>query len=131
MTGYIPDGTFENSVCFIGGAWSIDHASRTTGYSKWEDEELSTQQIYSIASEYEQRKPTHMIAHDCPASVYWEMFNYIALSKTSAFFDSLLDIHCPEVWIFGHHHKTKEITYRGTKFICLGELDYIDIDLPN
>ena len=44
MTGYIADGTVEDDVMFIGGAWSIDNPvappgwyRRTAGYDWWDD----------------------------------------------------------------------------------------------
>jgi hypothetical protein len=36
--------------------------------------------------------------------------------------------HKPKLWIFGHWHVPFDEVIAGTRFICLPELAYIDID---
>lgn len=138
MNNYIADGTVENDVMYIGGAWSIDQDYRTEGVDWWRDEELSIAELDALIEVYEDVKPRVMITHDCPTSVAWEMFlskglgignNELIKTRTGEALQAMFEIHQPEMHIFGHWHNTKEMTINGTRFICLGELDFIDVDL--
>lgn len=137
MPGWIEDGTVEGDVMYVGGAWSIDHEWRTAGVDWWPDEELSYEELEKLITKFGEVKPRVMITHDCPTSVAWDMF----ISKGDAFpgpqiktrtgeaFQAMFEIHQPELWVFGHWHNTRKMEKNGTTFQCLGELDYIDIEL--
>jgi hypothetical protein len=138
MAGYIPDGTIEGDVMYIGGAWSIDKDFRTPGVDWWEDEELSIEEFNAIIDTYRLAKPRVMITHDCPTQVAWDMF----ISRGNAFggfgqiktrtgeaLQAMWELHQPEEWYFGHWHITRDLTLYGTRFQCLGELDYMDVEL--
>jgi Icc-related predicted phosphoesterase len=140
MANYIPDGTVEGDVMYIGGAWSIDHALRTPGKDWWFDEELSISELDKLVNLYEKTKPRVMITHDCPTSVAWDMFISTGLSlggknqiktRTGEALQAMFDIHKPDYHFFGHWHVTKQMDIQGTRFVCLGELDYVDVDLDN
>lgn len=145
MVGYIPDGTVEDDVMFIGGAWSIDNPAaepgwyrRTAGVDWWFDEECSDEQFETMFETYKQVKPRVMITHDCPASVSYPMFwgsgflkGRVYPNRTSKWFDKFFEAHQPDFHFFGHWHKTMVFKQHKTWFICLGELDYIDVDLSN
>lgn len=143
MVGWIPDGSIENDVMFIGGAWSIDNPNappgwyrRTAGHNWWEDEECSDEQFRWFLEIYATVKPRVMITHDCPSKVSYPMFwgsgfitGPVYPNRTSNWFDQFIDIHEPDEWYFGHWHKTMSYKYGRTMFQCIGELDYIDVDL--
>lgn len=140
MAGWIPDGTVENDVMLIGGAWSIDWAYRTEGVSWWADEECSIPEFERMIDVYAATKPRVMITHDAPLEVSDQMFikGELALggpnaksikTRTGQALQTMFDIHQPEEWYFGHWHHTKTEVIRGTKFTCLGEMDYVDVDL--
>jgi len=143
MPSYIPDGTVENDVMFIGGAWSIDNPKappgwykRTENYDWWADEECTNEQFEQMFDVYKTVKPRVMITHDCPAKVSYPMFwgsgfvnGPVYANITSAWFDRFIDAHEPEEWYFGHWHKTMSYKYGRTMFQCLGELDYMDVEL--
>lgn len=138
MAGFIDDGTIENDIMYVGGAWSIDHAMRTEGLDWWRDEELSVQELDKLIKKYEEVKPRVMITHDCPTSVAWEMFLSKGLglggteqvkTRTGEALQAMFEIHQPEFHFFGHWHNTKRQKIKGTVFQCLGELDYIDVDI--
>ena len=140
MAGWIQDGLVENDVMFIGGAWSIDHALRTEGVSWWADEELSIEEFYRLIEVYDQVRPRVMITHDAPIDVTTEMFiqSGLALFKGSAkaiptrtgmAFNTMLAIHQPEEWYFGHWHHSMKYKYGRTMFQCLGIHDYVDVEL--
>jgi Icc-related predicted phosphoesterase len=134
MINYIEDGTVENGVMYIGGAWSIDQQYRTEGVSWWPDEELSYEELQTMVDKYRDYKPRVMITHDCPTSIAWEMFvsRWGAphhKTRTAQAFQAMFEYHQPEHWFFGHWHDTRDLTLFGTKFQCLGELDYMDVEL--
>lgn len=138
MAGWIHDGMVEDDVMYVGGAWSIDHAFRTEGVSWWRDEELSIERLNTMYEIYKHAKPRVMITHDCPTQVAWDMFisrgNSLAgqtqiKTRTGEALQAMFEIHQPEHWFFGHWHYTRDLTLHGTKFQCLGELDYVDVDL--
>lgn len=138
MPGYIEDGTVEGDVMFIGGAWSIDHAWRTPGLDWWPDEELSYEELDKLGAKYCLVKPRVMITHDCPTSVAWEMFlskglglgdNKLIKTRTGEALQSMFEFHQPELWVFGHWHNTRKLEMNGTTFQCLGELDFVDVEL--
>ena len=139
MFGWIPDITVENDIMYVGGAWSIDYAWRREGVNWWSDEELSSQEFYLMLEVYEKTKPRIMITHDCPTIAATELFfrpnSPATLSgkqmktRTATALQSAFEIHQPEHWFFGHWHHTVSIDVEGTKFQCLGELDYIDMEI--
>lgn len=132
---WIPDGTIENDVMFIGGALSIDRAWRVEGYSWWPDEELSAQALRTMVDIYATTRPRVMITHECPESVADEILKAHNLTKfndpsrTRQAFQSMIEIHQPELWVHGHWHISSDRVLNGTRFICLAELEYRDIDI--
>jgi hypothetical protein len=142
MPGYIDDGMVENDVMFIGGAWSIDgpgcpwDAHRLPGHDWWYDEECSDSAFDTCQDIYAATKPRVMITHDCPSTVSKRMFfdtgilgGDIYKTRTGEALQRMLDIHRPELWIFGHWHNSTQLDMDGTKFVCLAELDTMIVDL--
>jgi len=143
MVGWIKDGTVENDVMFIGGAWSIDNPDAPPGWYKrtkdrdwWADEECSDEQFAQMLDVYKVTKPRVMITHDCPHKIAGHMFWDTGFLKgpryntrTGDFLQSLLDIHQPDEWYFGHWHNTMQYKYGRTMFHCLGIYDFVDVEL--
>lgn len=137
MHGYIPDGTVENDVMYIGGAWSIDLHRRTNGVDWWPDEELTDREFSELQSIYETAKPRVVVTHDCPTLIAYYLFvragltfsKNIHLTRTGEALQKMFEAHQPEHWIFGHWHYTKSMVLNGTKFQCLGINDFIDMEL--
>lgn len=143
MPSCIPDGTVENDVMFIGGAWSIDNPTpppgwyaRTKDYDWWEDEQCSDEDFARMLDVYSTVKPRVMITHDCPHKIAGHMFWDSGLLKgprypnrTGDFLQKMFDIHQPEEWYFGHWHQTMQYQYGRTMFRCIGILDYVDVEL--
>lgn len=127
---WIPDGSkFENIFC-VGGGFSIDRDYRVEGVSWWPEEELSHQELYKVMDLYETLKPKIVVSHEAPSSVIPRMFyekNIFPPSRTSMALDSMLYIHKPKLWFFGHWHENRTINIDGTTFICLGVNSYIDL----
>lgn len=133
--GYIEDGTYdERGILYVGGAWSIDWAFRTQGYSWWEDEELSTSDFVRMHEYFVYHKPRVMITHDAPTSIAYEMFlkgtgKKQYRTRTADALEGMFQRHQPEVWIFGHWHIDKELHMHGTKFTCLGINSCLDLNI--
>lgn len=135
---WILDGTTEGDMYFLGGARSSDQAYRTEGVSWWRDEELSQERMMDISGKFYdgELKPKIMVTHDIPWSVALKIFAPNAPwlhrergSSTQQFLDSIFEYHKPDLHIFGHWHEDKDVVIDGTRFICLAELSYIDVDL--
>jgi Icc-related predicted phosphoesterase len=129
---WIPDITVEKNMFFLGGGFSIDKASRTQGVDWWEDEELSTEEMYRAFDVYKETKPSIVVTHECPYSIAHTLFyepriKWLNPSKTSQLLESMWDVWKPELWIFGHWHQSRDRIIDDTRFICLGELAYVDI----
>ncbi len=126
---YIPDGTVEGDMMFIGGAVSIDKAWRNPGYSWWEDEELSIEQLNQLVDKYQEVKPQIMVTHDCPQSLAVSMIDpYGKLdprfaSRSRQAFEVMLYHHRPKLWVYGHWHNSFDHIIEGTRFVCLAELE--------
>ena len=129
-TQYIPDGHVEGDMMFVGGALSIDRHMRRVNESYWEDEELSYGEFMDIQEKYLDIKPRIMVTHECPEAIAQQMFNYHKLddpSRTRQAFESMWEMHKPEIWIFGHWHDRRDWVIMGTRFICLEELGTITL----
>lgn len=131
---WIKDGTVTNGIMFIGGALSIDKVFRVKDYNYWEDEELSIKELGDLTDKYVEVKPHTMITHECPEEVA-EQIAHIAdkdklqpefASRTRQAFQCMWCCHSPKLWVFGHWHHSFDHVLRGTRFVCLNELEYRD-----
>jgi hypothetical protein len=140
MKSWIPDGQVRNDWMMIGGAWSIDHASRSPGKSWWPDEELSYEDFNRIADIYVQTKPRVVITHDFPTQAASELFFAVGRpfygqsqhkTRTASALQVMFEFHQPELWIAGHWHFDAEQVIDKTRFICLNEMSAIDVNRRN
>lgn len=131
--GWIPDGTVEGDLMFIGGAWSIDQARRIPGVSWWEDEEVSQRELNDLVYKYNDAQPRIMITHDCPTQIGFD--NHLKyrpwskqyMTRTADAFQQMFHLHQPEFWFYGHWHESRQLDVDGTRFVCLTELETFDI----
>lgn len=131
---YIPDGTIEDGILYIGGAYSIDRRSRTPGVDWWFDEELSIREKeYIINNITNHNGPIHtVISHDCPISMYPSVgISDKVGTNTPVFLNYLLnyvliDDKRPHTWYFGHHHMSLTKHMEGINFRCLNAVDSND-----
>lgn len=114
---------FSWPIFTIRGANSIDKHLRTEGTDWFPNEEVSYSIGNLIFDNYCQIKPEIMISHDCPQMVMEHLFGYEEKSLTRQLLQSCFEAHQPRIWIFGHHHRSKNETINGTKFRCLSELE--------
>lgn len=131
---WIPDGTVEDDIMFIGGAVSIDREFRIKGYSWWEDEEPSIPELLTMVDVYKMIKPKIMVTHEVPESVAKVMCEASGSpkfndgSRCRQAFQSMFEIHQPQLWLGGHWHRSFNRIINGTRFIILNELEWIDLD---
>lgn len=134
---WIADGTVEDNIMYLGGAWSIDHARRMQGVDWWEDEEVSYEHLQYMIDVYAHARPELMVTHDCPHEIAYEMFirkrnsgggPFHQKTRTVMALQAMFEIHQPKLWIFGHRHHTRQYEQNGTLFQCVDELDYVDVD---
>ncbi len=130
---WIPDGTIEGRMMLIGGATSIDQSQRIEGVSWWRDEELSIDAFNKLIDKYEREKPAIMVTHDCPEYIARNACRWRSKqeypSRTRQALQTMLEIHTPRLWVFGHWHQSIDRTFHGCRFVCLNELEYKDIEL--
>ena len=134
---YIHDGFYEttdlgNTIMYVGGAWSIDWQWRTMGIDWWVDEELSMQELNLLIEQYKDIQPDIMITHTAPINIPGGPMGikiFGSGARTEHALQEMLDAHRPKLWIFGHWHKNFDQVVDGTRFICLNELDFIDLEV--
>jgi predicted phosphodiesterase len=119
---------------FYRGAYSIDRDSRTIGIDWWSQEEVSFDSFEFAKDLYISTKPKIVITHCCPHSVipYFlhplDAGGKVYNTRTDWALQELLDAHKPSLWIFGHYHVSKQVEIEGTKFICLNELETLNLN---
>lgn len=115
---------------FYRGAYSIDRQYRTIGLDWWQEEQLGIDDFMKAREVYREDKPDVVLTHDCPESIAPLLLPpgaHIYQNTTSWALQELLNIHRPKLWCFGHYHISKSIEFDGTRFICLDELETLDI----
>lgn len=111
----------------IRGAYSIDKHIRKEGVDYFPNEELDYNQINKAIDLYKEKKPKIVVSHDCPQSARENLFSITDKSITSNGLERLLEEHEPDLWIFGHHHKSVNTMIGNTNFVCLDELETYEI----
>ena len=136
-------GGFE--FFYIRGAFSIDVRQRLKHEhiyhvkSWWEEEQLNINKMASALREYGLKLPEIMITHTCPREVADLIGNPGALkaygfdpdnfnTNTQQLLQECFDYHKPKIWIYGHFHKSRTDFVKGTEFICLDELSFLDFN---
>lgn len=130
--GCLEFGGFSDAF-YVRGGRSIDYAYRTLGVDFFEQEELSYAQGYECLSAYRRIKPRVVFSHECPSSVIgifparkWDG-EWLRPSHTSHILQALLEIHEPELWMFGHYHLSRNEQIGKCNFVCLAELETYEL----
>lgn len=130
------------NILTLGGAISIDRLTRKLNVSYWEDEQLPfiIPDIKDIVPE--DIKIDIVSTHNCPSFVWPTEFNhvvrnFIKLDKTlehellserkrlDLLYSKILEYNSfsPNLWVYGHMHKTITTQYEECIFQCCG-IDY-------
>jgi predicted phosphodiesterase len=117
---------------FVRGEWSIDWEHRRTGVDWWDREELPYRTLERAIKMYQVRKPEIMVTHGCPASVTplvteGNGWGEVRPSLTSRALEEMLQLHQPRLWVFGHHHRRFWQQIGRCLFICLDELQTLEV----
>ncbi len=120
---------YKYEIFTVRGAWSIDRVYRTEGLDWFANEELTYQEGLECLDKYLEIKPKIVISHDCPHSVRKYLFNIEQKSNTSNLLEAMFKEWQPKMWIFGHHHKSIQCKKGKTQFICLAELETLNLNL--
>jgi len=128
---WIKDGHIENGMLFIGGAWSIDHASRTPGVDWWDDEELSYSELSIMIDLAIANQPLVIVSHEAPTTAIpkYAGFRNKEPSRTSSAFDVIFEKVRPKLWVFGHYHRPWNFVEQGTRFICCDIDTAVDVEV--
>lgn len=128
---WIADGTYDEDMktLMVGGAYSIDKAFRTEHFDWWRDEELSYDEADQVLTTWLEKKPEIMLTHDCPLEVipWMHSHHFKDNSFTQRYLQNMFEQHQPRLWVYGHHHKSFQMTINGTTFRCLNELETMDL----
>lgn len=131
---YLGEFGVIDDLFFASGAWSIDQAYRIEGQSWWRDEELSSAQMNEAFDLYVKNKRRVVVTHDAPASLVESggpmELNPFYPSSTAIFLQAVFEAHAPEIWIFGHHHLSRDFVFKETRFRCLAELETTVLCFP-
>lgn len=134
---YMPRGTVEDGILYIGGASSIDRMWRTPGLDWWDAENISyadAERTLDAIEAYAGHIHT-VISHDCPEAFIMEpVLNGPEYSDGNRkFLDHIRTIVKPDRWYFGHYHATHSGTLDGCEWRCINMVpsgDYVVVDLP-
>jgi hypothetical protein len=126
----------------VRGGLSIDRVYRVgeelSGGPKtwWSQEELNFIEMGNAMDSYRQAKPDIVISHAGPAFlidrlIKGDLTNYKFHKEfrenTSLLFNRLFSIYRPKVWVFGHYHINFDEVIDGTRFVCLAELQTVQL----
>jgi hypothetical protein len=131
---------------YVRGGFSIDwrmrqdHYLRTGIQTYWDNEELPIDEMHACFSYYKLLQPEFMITHECPRSISKYVGNNDILksfgydprhftTRTSELLEAMFQAHQPKMHFFGHYHVDFDEVINGTRFICLPELGYFDIEI--
>lgn len=128
----------EIDAYWIGGARSYDQDWRTPFVNWWPGEELTYSEAEDAFLGYSKSLPSIMLSHDGPTEAVTYMFPHCLMDGSSEYrggrtpqiLQKCFEHHQPKVWFFGHWHKSMEYILNGTRFVCVGVREYIDIDIP-
>lgn len=115
---------------FYRGAYSIDRQWRTVGIDWWQQEQVGIEGFMEAREIYRAAKPDLVLTHDCPESISPHLLPpdaQIYQNQTGWALQELFNIHQPKTWVFGHYHVSKRLQANGTDFVCLDELETLDL----
>ena len=127
LEGSYIGGAFDK-LFFISGAWSIDKDYRTPNVSWWKDEQLSYEELCEATNKYNEEKPEIVVSHDCPTLVLYHIHpERVIPTRTSQAMDTMFMSRKPKYWVFAHHHMSWRKNIDGCTFICLNEMETLNI----
>lgn len=124
----LPDGRV---VLFMGGAASIDKASRTMGIDWWPQEMISISELYKLENSGLKHVDI-IISHTCPQEFNpllnpkrpYNGWEYKFYDSSQEVLSELLYMYKPSLWYFGHFHVSVDGFFKdtNTKWFCLNDV---------
>ena len=94
-------------------------------------DELSVSEGNEVLDKFIEHKPSIVISHECPMDAAIEMMAGLDRSpdktRTTQLLQGCFEQHQPDLWIFGHYHWAHEFKINGTRFVCLDELQVMEL----
>ena len=130
---HLASGWHDEGFFVVGGGLSIDWQQRIEGRSWWRDEEHSARELRDLAEQFADTKPRLVLSHEGPPKATDVMFNprWKFESATAQALQAMWEAWQPDLWVFGHWHRNREVKDGKTLFVCLGEKERRDIHLPS
>lgn len=126
---YLGDYGVWRGLAYIRGAFSVDRQWRIQGIDWWPEEEIEASRLPEIEVWWREFKPPVVVTHEAPHGVFHHLGIQNPLkTKTALFLQHLWEIHQPEHWYHGHHHKSVQYREGRTRFQCLNELEIVEVD---
>lgn len=118
---YLPRGTVQGGVLYIGGARSIDRHLRVPGRDWWAQEELTYGEQTAILDAVAGTPVHTVISHDAPAGfdLSAALGRPAMLDNHRWFLEEIRMVARPRAWYFGHYHVKASGTTDGCTWRCL------------
>lgn len=120
-------GMTASGVFYIGGAKSIDRDGRLPGSTWWCGEELGWEELRTAIDAFARWKPRYVVSHAAPVSIAQRITHGTHRSTTEDALEEMFSKHSPRLWVFGHYHRPESIEQKGTRFVCLNELQTLEL----
>ena len=132
---YIPRGTVEEGVLYIGGAKTPPWADRQRGINWWPEEDISyedEEKTLDAIESYDGDIHT-VISHDCPTAFVMEsvLQGEEYHDGNRKFLEHLRRRIEPERWFFGHYHAKVTGNFEGCQWRCLHKVTSLDYVVVN
>jgi len=122
-------------IFWVAGSWSIDQQFRIPGWTWWEDEELSIRELETAMEQYLKVKPDVMLTHDTAGPFASKILSKYSImgdglvypTRTGQALSAMFEAYQPKLWVCGHYHASVTEIIKGTKFICLNELESLEL----
>jgi hypothetical protein len=129
LKGKYIDGMY-NKLMYISGAWSIDRHWRTPGKDWWSEEQIEHEGLLKALNLYIKHEPSIVVSHDCPLKILNELYaenGHVFPTRTGQAMDAMINHKMPSYWFFAHHHISWRKVINKCTFVCLNELEILDI----
>lgn len=120
---YMPRGTIEDGILYIGGAASIDRGYRQNGINWWPQENISYEDEQRTLDAIEDYKGSihTIISHDCPTSFVMRpvLRGEEYHDGNRRFLEHIRYLVKPKRWFFGHYHARYSGTFEDCEWRCV------------
>lgn len=122
---YIPRGTIEDQILYIGGATSIDRPVRVEGQDWFPEENLTEEQVSVIVHRLREKQVSTIIAHETTRGAFplirrpeWAM-----VDRNRDLLEEVFLAARPRLYVHGHYHFYREYEYLDCRFVSLSNPD--------